>query len=101
MNKLVSTTDGTRVQDVADPINQPNMYERLSDTEDAMYMASNAFFNVEQIFRTLRDTVEVGDSSTIDRARLAALVQIGIDLTHMHGELIGQTADSLIEVCHG
>jgi len=66
---------------------------------DALFLASNAFLNVEQLFRILRGEIESGAS--FDRARVGALVQIGIDLTHMQGELVEKEAEAFFrEVGH-
>lgn len=64
---------------------------------DALFLASNAFLNVEQLFIILRGETE--GCGTIDRERVAALVQIGIDLTHTKGELAGKEADAFFEAC--
>jgi hypothetical protein len=77
-------------------VEQPDKFERF---QDAMFLASNAFFNVEQLFLILRGETE--GHGGIDKERIAALIQIGIDLTHMQGELVEKEADAFHEVCHG
>ncbi|MFM0031175.1 hypothetical protein PQR70_33665 [Paraburkholderia madseniana] len=76
-------------------VDQPDKFERF---QDAMYLASNAFLNVEQLFLILRGEIEGNDA--VDRKRIDALVQIGIDLTHMQGDVVGQAADSFHEARH-
>jgi hypothetical protein len=67
---------------------------------DALFLASDAFLNVEQLFRILRGETEGKD--TTDRERVAALIQIGIDITHMQGELVRKEADAAYrEANHG
>ena len=67
---------------------------------DVLFLASNAFFNVEQLFLILRGELESGGD--LNKTRVTALVQIGIDLTRMQGELVGQQADTFsFEVSHG
>jgi len=66
---------------------------------DALFLASNAFFNVEQLLIIVRDELDSGID--MDKTRVAALVQIGIDLTRMRGELVGEQADTFsFEVGH-
>ncbi|SAL09243.1 hypothetical protein AWB69_00004 [Caballeronia udeis] len=63
--------------------------ERAADT---LYLASNAFLDIEQLLRILRGETE--GCGTIDQRRVTSLVQIGIDLAHMRGELAGKDGDA-------
>jgi len=74
---------------------QPDKFERF---QDSMCLASNAFFNVEHLFLILRSETE--GHGGIDKERIAALIQIGIDLTHVQGALVGKEADAFHEVRH-
>ncbi|MFK4442866.1 hypothetical protein ABH944_002975 [Caballeronia udeis] len=59
---------------------------------DALFLASNAFLNVEQLFLVIRGELESGGN--LDKTRVVSLVQIGIDLTRMQGEFVEQQADT-------
>lgn len=59
---------------------------------DALFLASNAFLNVEQLFLILRSEIESGGS--FDKTRVVSLVQIGIDLTHMQGKHVEQQGET-------
>lgn len=86
MNQLSSNTGETAAVLV---VEHKAACERAAD---ALFLASNAFLNVEQLFLILRGEIE--GCGTIDQTRVISLVQIGIDLTHMQGELVGEKADT-------
>ncbi|MFL9907371.1 hypothetical protein [Paraburkholderia sp. RL17-337-BIB-A] len=96
MNQFVSITDDIGVQGSADAIDQPRKFARF---EEAMCLASNAFFNIEQLLLILRGDID--GCKTIDQKRVVSLIQIGIDLTHMQGELLGQEAEAFEEANRG
>jgi hypothetical protein len=75
---------------------QPDKFELF---QNAMFLASNAFLNVHQLLLILRE--EVDRCGSIDRERVVAIVQIGIDLTHMQGELVEKEAEAFHEVRRG
>jgi hypothetical protein len=77
-------------------VDQPDKFERF---QDAMFLASNAFSNIEQLFLILRGETE--GHGDINKERITALIQIGIDVTRTQAALVEKEADAFHEVRHG